>query len=111
MVADFADFAGLSDLLVALTGLPGAQVDGPWWSLRRESPLQRDARLTAVRGAVTRARDYATALGATLGDLLELSDTDGGFGGGMPRAFAMAKGGGPPRSSTSNPSRRPSPRA
>jgi uncharacterized protein YggE len=90
------DFFGLSDLVVALAGLPGAQVDGPWWSLRRDSPLHREARVDAVRAAVARARDYATALGANLGDLLELSDTDGGFGGGMPRAFAMAKGGGSP---------------
>ena len=91
-----ADFAGLSDLVVALTGLPGAEVSGPWWSLRRESLLEREARAAAVRTAVGRARDYATALGATLGDLLELSDTDGGTSGVMPRAFAMAKGGPPP---------------
>lgn len=89
-----ADFAGLSDLVVALTGLPGAQVDGPWWSLRRGSPLEQQARLAAVRAAVTRARDYASALGATLGDLQELSDTDGGMSG-MPARFAMsAKAGG-----------------
>ena len=86
------DFAGLSDLVVALAGLPGAQVDGPWWSLRRGSPLEREARLDAVRSAVTRAQDYAAALGATLGDLLDLSDTDGTMGA-MPRAFAMS----PPR--------------
>ena len=87
-----ADFSALSDLVIALTGLPGAEVDGPWWSLRRGSPLEREARLAAVRSAVTRARDYAAALGATLGDLLELSDTDGGLSGAMPRAFALAKG-------------------
>lgn len=88
-----ADFFGLSDLVVALAGLPGAEVDGPWWSLRRDSPLHREARVDAVRAAVTRARDYATALGATLGDLLELSDTDGGLGQ-MPRMFAMSPSGG-----------------
>jgi uncharacterized protein YggE len=91
-----ADFFGLSDLVVALAGLPGAQVDGPWWSLRRDSPLHREARVDAVRAAVARARDYADALGATLGDLLELSDTDGGTGGTMPRMFAMAARGGAP---------------
>ena len=91
-----ADFSVLSDLVVALTGLPGAQVDGPWWSLRRGSPLEREARLDAVRSAVTRAQDYAAALGATLGDLLDLSDTDGTMGA-MPRAFAMSpKGRGEP---------------
>ena len=91
-----ADFTGLADLVVALTGLPDVAVDGPWWSLRRESPLEQQARLGAVRAAVARARDYADALGATLGDLLELSDTDTGGRGIMPRAFAvaaMAKGG------------------
>jgi uncharacterized protein YggE len=90
-----ADFAGLSDLVVALTGLPGAHVDGPSWSLRRGSPLEQQARLAAVRAAVTRARDYANALGATLGDLLELSDTDSM--GSMPARFALsAKVGGEP---------------
>jgi uncharacterized protein YggE len=90
-----ADFFGLSDLVVALAGLPGAQVDGPWWSLRRESALHREARVDAVRAAVARARDYADALGATLGDLLELSDADAGMGGSA-RMFAMSPGGGRP---------------
>ena len=94
-----ADFFSLSDLVVALAGLPGAQVDGPWWSLRRDSALHREARVDAVRAAVARARDYADALGATLGDLHELSDTDGGTGGTMPRMFAMAPPGGAPAAS------------
>lgn len=88
-----ADFFGLSDLVVALAGLPGARVEGPSWSLRRGSPLHREARVDAVRAAVARARDYADALGATLGDLLELSDTDAGLSG-VPRMFAMAAPGG-----------------
>jgi uncharacterized protein YggE len=91
-----ADFSGLADLLVALSALPGVQLDGPWWSLRHASPLEQQARLAAVRAAVARARDYAAALGATLGDLLELSDTDGGMAGVVPRAFAMAAGAGAP---------------
>ena len=88
-----ADFDGLSDLVVGLAGLPDVQISGPSWSLRRGSSLEREARLDAVRSAVTRARDYAAALGATLGDLLELSDVDGGMGA-MPRMFAMAAPGG-----------------
>lgn len=91
-----ADVDGLSDVVVALTGLPGASVDGPWWSLRPGSPLERDARRAAVADAVARARDYADALGATLGDLLELADTDSGGHGLVPRAFALATGGGEP---------------
>ena len=89
-----ADFSGLSDLVVALTGLPGAQVDGPLWSLRPGSTLERDARRAAVAAAVARARDYADALGATLGDLLELSDAEPGGGWAMPRRYAMAFKGG-----------------
>jgi uncharacterized protein YggE len=89
-----ADLTGLSDLVVALAGLPDVQVTGPSWSLRRDSPLEREARLAAVRAAVARARDYAAALGATLGDLLELSDTDADLGGMMPTAFAMPAPGG-----------------
>jgi uncharacterized protein len=91
-----ADFTGLSDLVVALSGLPGAAVDGPWWSLRRGSDLERQARTAAVAAAVARARDYAGALGATLGDLLELSDTGGGFASPMPRMAMAFKGAEPP---------------
>ena len=87
-----ADVTGLSDLVVALAGLPGASVDGPWWSLRRGSDLERQARTAAVSAAVARARDYAAALGATLGDLLELSDTGGGFSSPMPRMAMAFKG-------------------
>ncbi|MGI3781214.1 MAG: SIMPL domain-containing protein [Janthinobacterium lividum] len=74
-------------------------LDGPSWSLGRGSPLEREARGVAVRAAVTRSRDHATALGATLRDLLELADTDADADtdagvGGMPRASATARGGG-----------------
>lgn len=88
-----ADFSGLSDLVVALSSLPGAQVDGPQWSLRRVSDLERQARIAAVSAAVRQARDYAAALGATLGDLLELGDTAGGLSPSM-RMYAMAAPGG-----------------
>ena len=83
-----ADFAGLSELVVALTGLPGAEVTGPSWSLRRGSALEREARTAAVVSAVARARDHAAALGATLGDLLDLSDAQGG-GGWAAQAYGM----------------------
>ena len=87
-----ADFTGLSDLVVALTGLPGAQVDGPHWSLRPGSDLERQARTAAVSAAVARARDYAAALGASRGDLLELSDTGGGFSSPRPLMAMAFKG-------------------
>uniref|UniRef100_UPI0015F0E61B SIMPL domain-containing protein n=1 Tax=Streptomyces phytophilus TaxID=722715 RepID=UPI0015F0E61B len=46
----------------------------PWWWLRPDSPVHREARRQAVREAVTRAREYAEALGAELTAVLEIAD-------------------------------------
>jgi uncharacterized protein len=88
-----ADLEWLSPLVLALTALPNSQVDGPWWSLRPDNPMYREARLAAIADARRRADDYAAAFGTTLADLVEVSDLNTGFGGVREmRAFAMAKG-------------------
>jgi uncharacterized protein YggE len=88
-----ADFDSLSPLVLALTALPNSQIDGPWWSLRPDNQMFRDARLAAIADARRRADDYAAAFGTTLADLVEVSDTNAGFGAVREmRAFAMAKG-------------------
>jgi uncharacterized protein YggE len=88
-----ADFDSLSPLVLALTALPNSQIDGPWWSLRPDNQMFRDARLAAIADARRRADDYAAAFGTALADLVEVSDTNAGFGGVREmRAFAMAKG-------------------
>jgi uncharacterized protein len=89
-----ADLESLSPLVLALTALPNSQVDGPWWSLRPDNPMYREARLAAIADARRRADDYAAAFGTTVADLVEVSDLNAGFGGGVRemRAFAMAKG-------------------
>jgi uncharacterized protein len=88
-----ADFESLSPLVLALTALPNSQIDGPWWSLRPDNPMFRDARLAAIADARRRADDYAAAFGTTVADLVEVSDLNTGFGGAREmRAFAMAKG-------------------
>src|SRR4029453_5166685 len=89
-----ADLDALSKLVLALTELPNSQVDGPWWSLRPDNSMYRQARLAAIADARRRADDYAAAFGTTLADLVEISDLNSGFGGGARelRAFAMAKG-------------------
>ena len=94
-----ADFAALPGLIATLSALDGAQIDGPWWSLRPDNPIHRRARIAAIDEARQRAADYAAAFDATLGSLLEVSDLDGSFAH-QPRAFkagfAMdAAGGGP----------------
>ena len=89
-----ADFDALGPLVLALSDVEQVQVDGPWWSLRPQNPLQRQARLAALGDARRRADDYAAAFGATVVDVLEVSDLDGGGHGPLARSFAMAKGGG-----------------
>ena|SRR5215207_7080015 len=39
------NFEMLSALIFALTPLPNSQIDGPWWSLRRDNAAFRNVRL------------------------------------------------------------------
>src|SRR5215207_6976196 len=88
-----ADFESRSPLLLAFTALPNSQIDGPWWSLRPDNPMHREARLAAIADARRRADDYAAAFGTTVADLVEVSDLNAGFGGVREmRAFAVGKG-------------------
>lgn len=68
------DFAVLSDLIVGAGSIDLVSVDGPWWRLRRDSDVYRQARLAAAADALTRARDYAAAFGAELVGLVEIAD-------------------------------------
>ncbi len=72
--ATISDFTALGELTTRLTALDLTRVDGPWWSLRPDSPAHRDARRQAVHEAVQRAREYADALGARLDAIVELAD-------------------------------------
>ncbi|WP_165984386.1 SIMPL domain-containing protein [Streptomyces sp. YIM 98790] len=72
--ATVTDFTTLGELTTRLADLELTRVDGPWWGLRPDSPVYREARQQAVREAVVRAREYAAALGAGLSGLLELAD-------------------------------------
>ncbi|PWI43475.1 SIMPL domain-containing protein [Streptomyces sp. ICBB 8177] len=74
LTATLTDFTDLGRLAARLAALDLTRLDGPWWSLRPDSPAHRDARTQAVRDAVRRAREYADALGAQLVALLELAD-------------------------------------
>lgn len=88
-----ADLESLSALVLALTVVPNSQVDGPWWSLRPDNPMYREARLAAIADARRRADDYAAAFGTTVADLVEVSDLNSGFAGVREmRAFAVGKG-------------------
>ncbi|MFI5682682.1 SIMPL domain-containing protein [Streptomyces sp. NPDC051636] len=73
--AELTDFTALGELTTRLADHELTRVDGPWWALRPDSPVHREARRQAVREAVQRAREYADALGTTLAALIELADT------------------------------------
>ncbi|MEU5362907.1 SIMPL domain-containing protein [Streptomyces sp. NPDC005925] len=75
LIAELTDFTALGELTTRLADLDLTRVDGPWWTLRPDSPAHRQARQQAVREAVQRAREYAEALGTTLTALIELADT------------------------------------
>jgi uncharacterized protein YggE len=87
------DLESLSPIVFALGPLPKSQIDGPWWSLRPDNVAYRGVRLSAIGDARRRADDYAGAVGATVLDLVEISDLDTGFQGVREmRSFAFAKG-------------------
>ncbi|MET8826784.1 SIMPL domain-containing protein [Streptomyces sp. NPDC004610] len=88
LTAELTDFTALGELTTRLADLDLTRVDGPWWSLRPDSPAHRDARRRAVQEAVQRAREYAEALGTTLAALVELADT----GAEAPHPYAPAPG-------------------
>lgn len=68
------DFAVLGDLMLRLADQDQTTVSGPYWALRPDSPAYRRARHDAIGDALTRAREYAEALGARITRLLQLAD-------------------------------------
>ncbi|MFI2639598.1 SIMPL domain-containing protein [Streptomyces sp. NPDC018610] len=74
ITAELTDFTALGELTTRLADLELTRVDGPWWQLRSDSPVRRQARQQAVREAVQRAKEYAEALGTTLAALVEIAD-------------------------------------
>jgi uncharacterized protein YggE len=69
------DFAVLGDLVLRLADQDQASVSGPYWALRPDSPAYRTARHDAIGDALTRAREYAEALGSRVVRLVQLADS------------------------------------
>ncbi|HEY2578454.1 MAG TPA: SIMPL domain-containing protein [Streptosporangiaceae bacterium] len=70
-----ADLSVAGELVGKISDLELCQIEGPWWELRPGSAVYRDARTQAARAAVTRAAEYAGAVGGQLLGLIELADT------------------------------------
>ncbi|WP_351225474.1 SIMPL domain-containing protein [Streptomyces sp. NPDC002133] len=94
ITAALSDFTALGELTTRIADLELTRVDGPWWSLRPDSPAHGEARRQAVREAVRRAREYAEALGARLAALVELAD----LGAEAPMSYDMPQASGAMRS-------------
>jgi hypothetical protein len=68
------DLAVLGEMVAKLADQDLVSVAGPWWSLRPNSPVRREARIAAARDATVRAGEYAEAFGGRLGELIEAAD-------------------------------------
>ncbi len=68
------DFTVLGELVTSLSDEDLVTVAGPWWALRPDSPVYRDARLAAAQDAMVRAREYAEAFGGGIAGLIEAAD-------------------------------------
>jgi uncharacterized protein YggE len=90
----FVDFTALADWVSALGGREGVHVRALDWTLTAETRerLERDARIAAVRDAVTKAADYASALDLGTPDLDAVYEEGlrPGLGGGTVPGFARA---------------------
>jgi uncharacterized protein len=84
------DFAELGDLLLRLANQDQTALSGPWWRLRPGSTAGAEVRREAIAGALSRAREYADAVGARVDRLVEISDEGAGGDGGGARPLAMA---------------------
>ena len=90
------DFTILGELVTSVSDEDLVTVAGPWWALRPDSPVYRDARLAAARDAMVRAREYAEAFGGGVAGLIEAADagllTSAGENGPRFRATAVGRG-------------------
>ncbi|MEU4425929.1 SIMPL domain-containing protein [Actinoplanes sp. NPDC024001] len=68
------DFTVLGDLIVRLAGVDLAAVSGPSWQLRPGSRAGAEVRRAAVTDALSRAAEYAAAVGAEVDRLIEIND-------------------------------------
>lgn len=91
-----SDFTALGELMLRLADQDQVEVAGPWWSLRPDSPVHREARHAAIADALLRAREYAEALGARVTALIELADAAAAEQPMFARAAYGQAAGGPP---------------
>lgn len=90
MSITFSDFTVMQQVVNQLFGVQDVLINGPFWSLRHDNPAHRDARLAAIEEGRRRAADYASAFGARVTGLIEVSDGHLDHSGGFTRGRAYA---------------------
>jgi uncharacterized protein len=78
MTVTSSDASTVGDVADALAAVEGAAIDGPQWDLDRDNAAYAQVQTDVVREVRGRAERYATALGGTLGRLVELRDPESG---------------------------------
>ncbi|BAL92583.1 hypothetical protein AMIS_73630 [Actinoplanes missouriensis 431] len=96
------DFTVLGDLMLRLAAEELTTVDGPWWQLRPGSRAGAEARRAAITDALSRAAEYASAVGAEIAELVEINDGGAGLDDGY-TPVAFAAGGARARGAESGP--------
>lgn len=85
-----SDFDRLEEMVPSLAVRQDVSIFGPWWQLRPGSTAGAEVRRAAIADALTRAREYAAAVGARIDRLVEISDE--AAGGMVHRLSAVAEG-------------------
>jgi len=73
-----SDFDTLEEMVPSLAVREHVSIFGPWWQLRPGSTAGAEVRRAAIADALTRAREYAAAVGARIDRLVEISDEAAG---------------------------------
>jgi uncharacterized protein YggE len=69
-----ADASIVGGLLNAATARAQARIHGPWWRVALDNPARAEACRQAALAARRKAEAYATALGARLGNIVEVRE-------------------------------------
>jgi len=82
------DFGALGEILLRLGNQDQTSLSGPWWRLAPGSRAGAEVRREAIADALSRAREYAEAVGSRVDRLVEIQDE--GAGGVQPMMRAVA---------------------
>lgn len=90
LVAESSSAEAIADLLQAGIEIEDCEVNGPYWSVSPDNHVHQELREAAIHEAIARAKGYASALGGSVGGILEIRDQEVGSFEVRPVMFAVA---------------------